>query len=43
LIAEKVDAAGRHIRQVELCEPHLDFVTERERGRGLEISDRRNE
>ncbi len=26
LIAEKVDAAGRHVRQVELCEPHLNFV-----------------
>ncbi len=25
-IAEEVDAAGRHVRQIELCEPHLDFV-----------------
>jgi hypothetical protein len=24
LIAEKVDTAGRHVRQVELCEPHLN-------------------
>src|ERR1039458_3591690 len=40
-IEEKVDAAGRHVRQIELCEPHLNFVLERERGRGLEVQDRR--
>jgi hypothetical protein len=40
-IAEKVDAAGRHVRQIELCAPHLNFVLERERGRGLEVQDRR--
>jgi hypothetical protein len=42
LIAEKVDAAGRHVRQVELCEPHLNFVIDRERARGFEIFDRRD-
>ena len=43
LIAEKVDVAGRHIRQIELCESHLNIVIERERTRGLETSNRRNE
>ena len=41
VITEKVDAAGRRVRQIELCNPHLDFVIERERGRGLEVQDRR--
>jgi uncharacterized Fe-S radical SAM superfamily protein PflX len=43
LIAEKVDGAGRHVRQIELCERHCEIVIERERKRGLEISDRRDE
>ncbi len=43
LIAEKVDGAGRHVRQIELCQRHCGIVIERERKRGLEISDRRNE
>ena len=43
LVAEKVDVAGRHIRQIELCVLHCEVVIERERSRGLEISDRRNE
>ena len=43
LIVEKTDAAGRYIRQIELCPQHCDVVIERERDRGLEISDRRNE
>ncbi len=43
LIAEKVDAAGRHVRQIELCARHCDVVIERERSRGLEICDRRDE
>jgi hypothetical protein len=43
LIAEKVDAAGRHVRQIELCTRHCDVVIARERARGLEISDRRGE
>lgn len=41
LIAEKVDGAGRHCRQVELCGPHCEVVIARERARGLEICDRR--
>ena len=41
LIAEKTDAAGRHLRQIELCTRHCDIVIARERSRGLEISDRR--
>jgi hypothetical protein len=43
LIAEKVDTAGRHVRQIELCPLHCEIVIERERSRGLEICDRRNE
>jgi hypothetical protein len=43
LIAEKVDAAGRHVRQIELCPLHCDIVIARERSRGLEICDRRGE
>jgi len=41
LVAEKVDGAGRHVRQIELCQRHCDVVVERELARGLEISDRR--
>jgi hypothetical protein len=41
-VAEKVDAAGRHVRQIELCTRHCDIVIERERSRGSEISDRRD-
>jgi hypothetical protein len=43
LVAEKVDAAGRYVRQIELCLVHCEVVIERERARGLEISDRRKE
>ncbi len=43
LVAEKVDAGGRHIRQIELYTRHCNVVIERERERGLEISDRGNE
>jgi len=43
LIAQKVDTAGRHVRQIELCLAHYEIVIERERNRGLEICDRRNE
>jgi hypothetical protein len=42
LIAQKVDTAGRHVRQIELCAVHLEVVIERERARGLEICDRRD-
>jgi hypothetical protein len=31
LIAEKVDAAGRHVREIELCERHCQIVIERAR------------
>ena len=43
MIAEKVDTAGRHVRQIELSPLHCEFVIERERKRGLEICDRRSE
>ncbi len=43
LIAEKVDGAGRHVRQIELCPQHCEMVIERERARGLEICDGRRE
>ena len=42
LIVEKVDGAGRHVRQIELCTRHSDVVIESARARGLEISDRRD-
>jgi UDP-N-acetylenolpyruvoylglucosamine reductase len=35
LIAEKVDGAGRHVRQIELCTRHCNVVINRERARGL--------
>ena len=43
VIAQKIDVAGRHVRQIELCPPHCEIVIERERARELEICDRRNE
>jgi hypothetical protein len=43
VVAEKVDHAGRHAGQLELCDRHCDFVIARESGRGLEISDRRQD
>ena len=43
LVAEKVDASGRHVRQIELCPQHCEIVIGRERSRGLEISDRSSE
>jgi hypothetical protein len=36
-IARKMDAAGRFVRQIELCDEHALIVTERERARGLEV------
>jgi hypothetical protein len=42
-VAEKVDCAGRYVRQIELCARHCEIVIARERARGLEISDRRAE
>ena len=41
LIAEKIDAAGRYVRQIELCTRHAEVVVARERARGFEIQDRR--
>ena len=43
VVAEKVDAAGRHARQIELCERHCEIAVERERARGLQIADRREQ
>jgi len=43
LVAEKVDTAGRHVRQIEPCSLHCQIIIERERERGLEINDRRDE
>jgi hypothetical protein len=39
----KLDAADRFIRQIELCDLHAEVVALRERNRGLEIVDRRDE
>jgi hypothetical protein len=37
-------ATVRHVRQIELCPQHCNIIIiERERSRGLEIRDRRNE
>ena len=37
VILRKLDAAGRPIRQIELCDAHAEVVIGRERNRGLEI------
>jgi len=37
MIARSMDSDGRHIQQYELCQPHAEQVTEREKGRGREI------
>ena len=36
-------ATVRHVRQLELCPQHCEIVIERERSRGLEICDGREE
>jgi hypothetical protein len=41
LIAEMIDAVGRHVRQIGLRDQHLDFFVEREQPRPLEGQDRR--
>jgi hypothetical protein len=41
VVAEKVDAAGRHVRQIELCERHCEIAVARERAPRLQIADRR--
>jgi hypothetical protein len=35
LVAEKIDSAGRHVRQIELCDRHAQVVIARERGARL--------
>jgi hypothetical protein len=42
IVLRKLDAAGRPVRQIELCDRHAEIVTVRERDRGLEILDRRD-
>jgi hypothetical protein len=42
IVAEKVDTAGRRIRQIELCDRHAEAVIARERNRSLEVFDRRD-
>lgn len=42
IVLRKIDAAGRPVRQIELCERHAQVVIARERARGLEIHDRRD-
>jgi hypothetical protein len=37
---KKLTPADMHVRRIELCEPHLNLVVERERARGLEIQNR---
>jgi len=41
MVAEKVDSAGRRVRQIELSDRHTEFAIARERARGSEIIDRR--
>jgi hypothetical protein len=42
IVLRKIDAAGRPVRQIELCDRHAQVVIVRERARGLEIQDRRD-
>jgi hypothetical protein len=42
IVLRKLDAAGRPVRQIELCDRHAETVIARERARGLEILDRRD-
>src|SRR5258708_434510 len=42
LILRKLDAAGRPLKQVELCDAHSKIVITRERARGLEIRELRD-
>ncbi len=36
-IARKMDAAGRFVRQIELCYEHALIVMERERAGGMDV------
>jgi len=38
----KIDAAGRPVRRIELCDRHADAVIARERKRGFDVFDRRD-
>jgi hypothetical protein len=40
IVLRKIDAAGRPVRQIELCDRHAEAVIARERKRGFEIFDR---
>jgi hypothetical protein len=42
IVLRKIDAAGRPVRQIELCDRHAEAVIARERKRGFEIFDRRD-
>ncbi len=42
VILRKLDAAGRPIRQIELCDAHAAVVLKRERENGLDVHDRRD-
>ena len=42
IVLRKIDAAGRPVRQIELCDRHAESVIARERKRGFEIFDRRD-
>jgi hypothetical protein len=37
MIARSMDSEGRHIHQYELCQPHAEQVTEREKLKGRDI------
>ena len=39
IVLQKIDAAGRPVRQIELCDRHAEDVIARERRRGFEIFD----
>jgi hypothetical protein len=41
IVLRKIDAAGRPVRQIELCDRHAEAVVARERKRGFEIFERR--
>jgi hypothetical protein len=43
LRAAEIDILSEYVRQIELCARHCEIVIERERKRGLEINDRRDE
>jgi hypothetical protein len=42
IVLRKLDAAGRPLRQIELCDRHAETVIARERERGMEIFDGRD-